>query len=65
MIHPSDIGARRFAHQAMNTEFEIFCAEFGRSCFFQRTVATISKLLARFRTHSHRNNQSSNSRPSP
>jgi FAD:protein FMN transferase len=25
MIHPSDIGARRFAHQAMNTEFEIFC----------------------------------------
>jgi thiamine biosynthesis lipoprotein len=26
MIHPSDIGARRFAHQAMHTEFEIFCA---------------------------------------
>jgi FAD:protein FMN transferase len=25
MIHPSDIGALRFAHQAMNTEFEIFC----------------------------------------
>ncbi len=25
MIQPSDIGARRFAHQAMNTEFEIFC----------------------------------------
>ena len=25
MIHPSDIGARRFAHQAMHTEFEIFC----------------------------------------
>src|ERR1039458_5382741 len=25
MIHPSDIGARRFAHQAMATEFEIFC----------------------------------------
>jgi thiamine biosynthesis lipoprotein len=25
MIEPSDIGARRFAHQAMNTEFEIFC----------------------------------------
>ncbi len=25
-IHPSDIGARRFAHQAMATEFEIFCA---------------------------------------
>ena len=25
MIHPSDIGAHRFAHQAMNTEFEIFC----------------------------------------
>jgi thiamine biosynthesis lipoprotein len=25
MIHPADIGARRFAHQAMNTEFEIFC----------------------------------------
>lgn len=25
-IHPSDIGALRFAHQAMNTEFEIFCA---------------------------------------
>jgi len=25
MIHPSDIGARRFAHQAMNTEFEILC----------------------------------------
>lgn len=24
-IHPSDIGARRFAHQAMATEFEIFC----------------------------------------
>ena len=26
MIHPSDIGALRFAHQAMHTEFEIFCA---------------------------------------
>lgn len=25
MIHPSDIGALRFAHQAMHTEFEIFC----------------------------------------
>jgi len=25
MIQPSDIGAHRFAHQAMNTEFEIFC----------------------------------------
>jgi thiamine biosynthesis lipoprotein len=25
MIHPSDIGARRFAHQAMATEFEMFC----------------------------------------
>jgi thiamine biosynthesis lipoprotein len=25
MIHPSDIGARRYAHQAMHTEFEIFC----------------------------------------
>jgi FAD:protein FMN transferase len=25
MIQPSDIGARRFAHQAMHTEFEIFC----------------------------------------
>jgi thiamine biosynthesis lipoprotein len=25
MIQPSDIGALRFAHQAMNTEFEIFC----------------------------------------
>ena len=25
MIHPADIGARRFAHQAMHTEFEIFC----------------------------------------
>ena len=24
-IHPSDIGARRFAHQAVATEFEIFC----------------------------------------
>jgi len=24
-IHPPDIGARRFAHQAMATEFEIFC----------------------------------------
>jgi hypothetical protein len=24
-IQPSDIGARRFAHQAMATEFEIFC----------------------------------------
>jgi thiamine biosynthesis lipoprotein len=25
MIQPSDIGARRFGHQAMATEFEIFC----------------------------------------
>jgi thiamine biosynthesis lipoprotein len=25
MIHPSDIGALRFAHEAMHTEFEIFC----------------------------------------
>lgn len=25
MIHPSDIGALRFAHQAMHTEFEILC----------------------------------------
>jgi thiamine biosynthesis lipoprotein len=25
MIHPSDIGALRFAHQAMATEFEILC----------------------------------------
>jgi len=25
-LHPSDIGAERFAHQAMATEFEIFCA---------------------------------------
>jgi thiamine biosynthesis lipoprotein len=25
IIQPSDIGARRFAHQAMATEFEIFC----------------------------------------
>ena len=25
MIHPSDIGARRYAHEAMHTEFEIFC----------------------------------------
>jgi thiamine biosynthesis lipoprotein len=25
MIHPSGIGALRFAHQAMHTEFEIFC----------------------------------------
>ena len=25
MIQPSDIGALRFAHRAMNTEFEIFC----------------------------------------
>lgn len=25
MIQPSDIGAHRFAHQAMHTEFEIFC----------------------------------------
>jgi thiamine biosynthesis lipoprotein len=27
MIQHSDIGARRFAHQAMNTEFEIFCVQ--------------------------------------
>ena len=29
-IQPSDLGALRFAHQAMNTEFEIFCVHADR-----------------------------------
>jgi len=46
MIHPSDIGALRFAHQAMHTEFEIFCAH-GDSEYARQAAWTAFDLLDR------------------
>jgi thiamine biosynthesis lipoprotein len=53
-IHPSDIGALRFAHQAMATEFEIFCVHADREYAQQAAWAAfdlldrLEKELSRF-----------------
>jgi len=44
MIHPSDIGALRFAHQAMATEFEIFCVHANRDYAQQAAWAAFDLL---------------------
>ena len=46
MMQPSDIGARRFAHQAMNTEFEIFCGH-GDADYAQQAAWAAFDLLDR------------------
>jgi len=43
-IHPSDIGGHRFAHQAMATEFEIFCAHADREYAQQAAWAAFDLL---------------------
>jgi len=43
-IHPADIGAHRFAHQAMATEFEIFCAHLDREYARQAAWAAFDLL---------------------
>ena len=46
MIHPSDIGAHRFGHQAMATEFEIFCVHPDRD-YAQQAARAAFDLLDR------------------
>jgi thiamine biosynthesis lipoprotein len=43
-IHPADIGAHRFANQAMATEFEIFCVHAGRDYAQQAAWAAFDLL---------------------
>jgi thiamine biosynthesis lipoprotein len=45
-VHPSDIGAHSFAHQAMATEFEIYCVHPGRE-YAQQAVWAAFDLLDR------------------
>jgi thiamine biosynthesis lipoprotein len=44
IIHPSDIGAHRFAHQAMATEFEIYCVHAGQEYAQQAAWAAFDLL---------------------